>query len=635
MNKNQSVGMYVILAIVVLVFISTIFMSGPSTSTSEISYSNFLQKLENKEFSKIEKYDDMLIAIPKEQPAQEEAANNGTQKNTVSPFLSAENRNVQAPTVQFKVQIPTNDTELLDKLNNSDADITVKKAPETNQLAGNIGTFVIILFAIISLGLMIKAIQAGGSQAMSFGKSKAKMLLDSKVKTTFNDVAGIDEEKKELEEIVDFLKNGEKYMKLGAKIPKGVLLVGPPGTGKTLMAKAVAGEASVPFFSISGSDFVEMFVGVGASRVRDLFEQAKKHQPCIIFIDEIDAVGRQRGAGLGGGHDEREQTLNQLLVEMDGFDVNTNIIVIAATNRPDILDNALLRPGRFDRQIYINAPDVKGREQILEVHSKNKKLDKDVDLKVLAKRTPGFTGADLQNLLNESALLAARNNETKITMNDIDRSIDRVIAGVEKRSKVLTDADKELTSYHEVGHALIDKLLPDANELHKVSIIPRGMALGVTWTRPKDESVHVSKAKLLAKITVSLGGRAAEEIVYGKDNVSTGASQDLINVTDMARKMVTAWGMSEKLGTMAYGKNQENVFMGRDFGHQRDYSEQVAYEIDQEIKSIVDDRYELAKRLLTENRDMLEKISKELLDKETIDDKEFEQIMESVKQARM
>ena len=481
---------------------------------------------------------------------------------------------------------------------------------------------------------MIKAIQAGGSQAMSFGKSKAKMLLDSKVKTTFNDVAGIDEEKKELEEIVDFLKNGEKYMKLGAKIPKGVLLVGPPGTGKTLMAKAVAGEASVPFFSISGSDFVEMFVGVGASRVRDLFEQAKKHQPCIIFIDEIDAVGRQRGAGLGGGHDEREQTLNQLLVEMDGFDVNTNIIVIAATNRPDILDNALLRPGRFDRQIYINAPDVKGREQILEVHAKNKKLDKDVDLKVLAKRTPGFTGADLQNLLNESALLAARNGESKISMNDIDRSIDRVIAGVEKRSKVLTDADKELTSYHEVGHALIDKLLPDANELHKVSIIPRGMALGVTWTRPKDESVHVSKAKLLAKIAVSLGGRAAEEIVYGKDNVSTGASQDLKNVTDIARKMVTAWGMSDKLGTMAYGKNQENVFMGRDFGHQRDYSEQVAYEIDQEIKRIVDERYELAKQLLSENRDMLEKISKELLDKETIDDKEFEELMNSVKAQR-
>lgn len=634
MNKSQSMGMYVILAIVVLVFISTIFMTGPSTSTSEISYTNFLQKLKNKEFSKIEKYDDMIIAIPKEQPNQQKEAGKATNKNTVSPFLTPETKNIQAPLYQYKVQIPANDNELMDKLNNSQADITVKKAPETNQLAGNIGTFIIILFAVISLGLMIKAIQAGGSQAMSFGKSKAKMLLDSKVKTTFKDVAGIDEEKKELEEIVDFLKNGEKYMKLGAKIPKGVLLVGPPGTGKTLMAKAVAGEASVPFFSISGSDFVEMFVGVGASRVRDLFEQAKKHQPCIIFIDEIDAVGRQRGAGLGGGHDEREQTLNQLLVEMDGFDVNTNIIVIAATNRPDILDNALLRPGRFDRQIYINAPDVKGREQILEVHAKNKKLDKDVDLKVLAKRTPGFTGADLQNLLNESALLAARKGEDKITMDDVDSSIDRVIAGVEKRSKVLTDEDKELTSYHEVGHALIDKLLPDANELHKVSIIPRGMALGVTWTRPKDERVHVSKAKLLAKIAVSLGGRAAEEIVYGKEKVSTGASQDLINVTDIARKMVTAWGMSDKLGPMAYGKNQENVFMGRDFGHQRDYSEQVAFEIDEEIKNIVDERYELAKKLLTENRDMLEEISKELLDKETIDDKEFEQIMDRVRSAR-
>jgi len=633
MNKSQSMGMYVILAIVVMVFISTIFMSGPTTSTSEISYTNFLQKLDNKEFTKIEKYDDMIIAVPKEQPAaKEEKKSDG--KNLTSPFLTQETKNSQSPLFQYKVQIPSNDQELMDKLNTSNADVTVKKAPETNQLAGNIGTFIIVLFAIISLGLMIKAIQAGGSQAMSFGKSKAKMLLDSKVKTTFKDVAGIDEEKKELEEIVDFLKNGEKYMKLGAKIPKGVLLVGPPGTGKTLMAKAVAGEASVPFFSISGSDFVEMFVGVGASRVRDLFEQAKKHQPCIIFIDEIDAVGRQRGAGLGGGHDEREQTLNQLLVEMDGFDVNTNIIVIAATNRPDILDNALLRPGRFDRQIYINAPDVKGREQILEVHAKNKKLDKDVDLKVLAKRTPGFTGADLQNLLNESALLAARKGEDKISMDDIDCSIDRVIAGVEKRSKVLTDKDKELTSYHEVGHALIDKLLPEANELHKVSIIPRGMALGVTWTRPKDESVHVSKAKLLAKIAVSLGGRAAEEIVYGKENVSTGASQDLINVTDMARKMVTAWGMSDKLGPMAYGKNQENVFMGRDFGHQRDYSEQVAFEIDEEIKHIVDERYELAKRLLSENRDMLEAISRELLDKETIDDKEFEEIMNRVRGGR-
>ena len=627
MNKNQSAGMYIVLAIIFMVFTASVFMSGPATDTKELTYSEFLQKLDKGEFSKVEKAEDFLIAVPKEQPKAEEV---NKEETPLNPFAVEK----KVPLKQYKVLTPKDDS-LMGKLEKANVDLSVKKPSESAQMISLLGGALLPLLLIIFLVILAKSIQAGGSQAMSFGKSKAKMLLDSKVKTTFKDVAGIDEEKKELEEIVDFLKHGEKYVKLGARIPKGVLLVGPPGTGKTLMAKAVAGEAGVPFFSISGSDFVEMFVGVGASRVRDLFEQAKKHQPCIIFIDEIDAVGRQRGAGLGGGHDEREQTLNQLLVEMDGFDENTNIIVIAATNRPDILDNALLRPGRFDRQIYINAPDVKGREAILEVHAKNKKLDKDVDLKILAKRTPGFTGADLQNLLNESALLAARNGEDLITMEDVDKSIDRVIAGVEKRSKVLTDADKELTSYHEVGHALIDKLLPDANELHKVSIIPRGMALGVTWTRPKDESVHVSKAKLLAKIAVSLGGRAAEEIVYGKDKVSTGASQDLINVTDMARKMVTAWGMSEKLGTMAYGKNQENVFMGRDFGHQRDYSEQVAYEIDQEIKRIVDERYELAKKLLSENRDMLERISKELLDKETIDEKEFEEIMNRVKAERV
>ncbi len=625
MNKNQSVGMYIVLAIVALVFISSVFMSGPATSTSEISYSDFLQKLDNGEFKSIQKADEFLIAIPKEQPQAE----NKTPEVPASPFAVEK----KAPLIQYKVLTP-NDPNLMSRLEKANVEIAVKKPSESSQMLGILGSLILPLMFVIFIIILAKSLQAGGSQAMSFGKSKAKMLLDSKVKTTFKDVAGIDEEKKELEEIVDFLKNGEKYIKLGARIPKGVLLVGPPGTGKTLMAKAVAGEAGVPFFSISGSDFVEMFVGVGASRVRDLFEQAKKHQPCIIFIDEIDAVGRQRGAGLGGGHDEREQTLNQLLVEMDGFDENTNIIVIAATNRPDILDNALLRPGRFDRQIYINAPDVKGREEILKVHAKNKQLEPDVDLKVLAKRTPGFTGADLQNLLNESALLAARNNESKISMEDIDNSIDRVIAGVEKKSRVLTDEDKELTSYHEVGHALIDKLLKDANELHKVSIIPRGMALGVTWTRPKDEKVHVSKAKLLAKITVSLGGRAAEEIVYGPDRVSTGASQDLINVTNIARKMVTAWGMSEKLGTMAYGKNEENVFMGRDFGHQRDYSEQVAYEIDTEIKQIVDERYALAKELLNQNRDMLEAISRELLEKETIDEKEFEEIMNKVKSER-
>lgn len=631
MNKSQSAGMYIVLAIVVILFVSSVFVSGPTTKVSEISYSNFLERLDKGEFKKIEKSDDFLVAIPKVQPE-------ATAKKTVAPTMNNPfgiPETAKAPTLKYKVLTPTYDPELMKRLDASDADIQVTRASESSKTIGNLLSYLLLpILFLVFLAVMAKSIQAGGSQAMSFGKSKAKMLLDSKVKTTFKDVAGIDEEKKELEEIVDFLKNGDKYIKLGARIPKGVLLVGPPGTGKTLMAKAVAGEAGVPFFSISGSDFVEMFVGVGASRVRDLFEQAKKHQPCIIFIDEIDAVGRQRGAGMGGGHDEREQTLNQLLVEMDGFDENTNIIVIAATNRPDILDNALLRPGRFDRQIYINAPDVRGREQILKVHAKNKQLEPEVDLKTLAKRTPGFTGADLQNLLNEAALLAARKNKEKISMGDIDNSIDRVIAGIEKKSKVLTDEDKELTSYHEVGHALLAKLLKDADELHKVSIIPRGYALGVTWTKPKDEKVHTNKAKLLAQITVSLGGRAAEEIVYGKDRVSTGASQDLINVTNIARKMVTAWGMSDRLGNMAYGKNQENVFMGRDFGHQRDYSEQVAFEIDEEMKRIVDAKYEEAKKLLSSNRDMLEAIAKELLDKETIDAEEFQDIMNRVEHER-
>ncbi len=631
MNKNQSAGMYIILGVLVMVFVSSILMAGPTTTTKELKYSTFLEKLANKEFKSIEKAHDYLIAVPIEQPQQEVAEQETPTNDLTSSFLMPQEK--RRPQLRYKVMTP-DDPTLTQKIEDSGIEFSVAKPSESSQLLSLFGSLLIPILFFVFILIMIKSIQAGGSQAMSFGKSKAKMLLDSKVKTTFQNVAGIDEEKKELEEIVDFLKNGSKYIKLGAKIPKGVLLVGPPGTGKTLMAKAVAGEAGVPFFSISGSDFVEMFVGVGASRVRDLFEQAKKHQPCIIFIDEIDAVGRQRGAGLGGGHDEREQTLNQLLVEMDGFDETTNIIVIAATNRPDILDNALLRPGRFDRQIYINAPDVKGREQILNVHAKNKQISPEVDLKILAKRTPGFTGADLQNLLNEAALLAARNDKNQIEMDDIDSSIDRVIAGIEKKSKVMTEQDKELTSYHEVGHALIAKLVKDSNELHKVSIIPRGYALGITWTRPKDEKVHTSKSQLLAQITVSLGGRAAEEIVYGKEKVSTGASQDLSTVTNLARKMVTAWGMSDKLGNMTYGKNQENVFMGRDFGHQRDYSEQVAYEIDQEIKNIIDERYDYAKKLLTDNRDMLEEISKELLEKETIDEKEFEEIMKKVEEQR-
>lgn len=549
--------------------------------------------------------------------------------------------NIQVPTGKLYITLRDNQqrtlyvsdvVEMQELIKSYNIDPIVKDVPQENWFLTELLPLLLLLVVMVFMFSMMNAQNAGnggGGKMMNFGRSRARLTTGGEVK--LKDVAGLREEKEDLEEIIDFLKDPAKYTKVGARIPKGVLLEGAPGTGKTLLAKAIAGEANVPFFSISGSDFVEMFVGVGASRVRDLFADAKKNAPCIVFIDEIDAVARRRGTGMGGGHDEREQTLNQLLVEMDGFDENTNIIVIAATNRPDILDNALLRPGRFDRQIYINAPDVRGREQILKVHAKNKKLDEAVDLKTLAKRTPGFTGADLQNLLNEAALLAARNNKDLISMDDIDNSIDRVIAGIEKKSKVMTDEDKELTSYHEVGHALLAKLLKDADELHKVSIIPRGYALGVTWTKPKDEKVHTNKAKLLAQITVSLGGRAAEEIIYGKDRVSTGASQDLINVTNIARKMVTAWGMSDKLGNMAYGKNQENVFMGRDFGHQRDYSEQVAFEIDEEMKRIVDEKYEEAKRLLSDNRNVLEAIARELLDKETIEAKEFDEIMERVR----
>ena len=630
MKNNQSVGVYIIVAIIAAIIACMAFL-GPTTSTDEISYSQFLKKVQLGEISSVLISKDTLYAVPKVDNKQTETKENTTSKNE---FLNSLAASQKAPEIQYKVTIPSDTDSLYKVLEENSVDINVKK-PQEGSILSTIGSILVPVFFIIMIIFILKGIQQGGSAAMNFGKSRAKMLQESKVKITFNDVAGIDEERQELEEIVDFLKNPEKYTKLGAKIPKGVLLVGAPGTGKTLMAKAVAGEAGVPFFSISGSDFVEMFVGVGASRVRDLFEQAKKHQPCIIFIDEIDAVGRQRGAGLGGGHDEREQTLNQLLVEMDGFDENTNIIVIAATNRPDILDTALLRPGRFDRQIYISLPDIKGREDILKVHSKNKVLNPSVDLKVLAKRTSGFTGADLRNLLNEAALLAARNNEENISMDDIDKSIDRVEAGIEKKSKVLTDEDKETTAYHEVGHALINVLLEDSrNELHKVSIIPRGYALGITWSRPKDERVHTSKNDLLCQIAITLGGRAAEEIVYGKDNVSTGASSDLQKVSETARKMVMSWVMSDTLGNLTYGKSQEHIFMGRDFGHQRDYSEQVAFEIDEEVKSIVDNQYKKVLELLTENRDILDALSHELLEKETMDADEFIESVKKIKERR-
>ncbi len=633
MNKSQSTGIWIVVILLVLCLGSMLFPA-QTTSTQDISYSQFLTKVKSGQIESVQIDRDLLIAKPVKQKnnaqkVQEPAGNT----NSFAGVMGAKRLAVE-PSIQYRVMIPLNDDSLYQKLEASKVDINVKKPSDSSQLIAILSTVLPLLLIIGFVVLMAKTLQSGGSQAMSFGKSKAKLLLDSKVKVTFNDVAGIDEEKQELEEIVDFLKNGEKYIKLGAKIPKGVLLVGVPGTGKTLMAKAVAGEAGVPFFSISGSDFVEMFVGVGASRVRDLFEQAKKHQPCIIFIDEIDAVGRQRGAGMGGGHDEREQTLNQLLVEMDGFDENTNIIVIAATNRPDILDNALLRPGRFDRQIVVHRPDILGREQILKVHAKNKPLADDVDLKVLAKRTPGFTGADLQNLLNEAALLAARKNQDKIDMPDLEEAIDKVIAGPEKKSRIISDEEKENTAYHEVGHALLAKLLKNTDPLHKVSIIPRGMALGVTMTLPEKDHLTLKKSQLLDRITMLLGGRVAEEIIYGPDSITTGAQNDLEKVTATARNMVTTYGMSFKMGNMAYGKSEEHVFMGRDFGHSRDYSEEIAADIDREVKKIVDERYNLAKELLLGNRDMLEVIAKELLERETLDEEEFEEIMKRVEEKR-
>lgn len=617
MNKSQSVGIWIVVALLVLSLVSMLF-TGTTTTTKDLSYSDFLKKVKNHEIKSIEIEKDMLIARP---------------VNATIP-VSKENKLQQPATLQYRVMIPINDNTLYPLLESYNVNVAIKKPSDSSSFLGFLSTALPLLLIIGIFVIMAKTLQSGGSQAMSFGKSKAKLMLDNKVKITFKDVAGIDEEKQELEEIVDFLKNGEKYMKLGAKIPKGVLLLGAPGTGKTLMAKAVAGEAGVPFFSISGSDFVEMFVGVGASRVRDLFEQAKKHHPCIIFIDEIDAVGRQRGAGLGGGHDEREQTLNQLLVEMDGFDESVNVIVIAATNRPDILDNALLRPGRFDRQIVIHKPDILGREQILEVHAKNKPLDEDVDVKTLAKRTPGFTGADLQNLLNEASLLAARHDQSKITMRNIEEAIDKIVAGTEKKSRIITDEEKENTAYHEVGHALLHYFFKNSDPLHKVSIIPRGMALGVTWSLPEKDYLTMKKSQLLDNISVFMGGRVAEEMIYGSENITTGAQNDIERATELARKMVTTWGMSEKMGNMTYGKSQEHVFMGRDFGHTRDFSEEIAAELDKEVKKIIDERYDLAKQCLIENRDMLDAVAKELLERETLDEKEVTEIMDRVKNER-
>lgn len=486
-----------------------------------------------------------------------------------------------------------------------------------------------LLLLVVIMVFFMRQLQAGGSKAMSFGKNKARMLSENQNKTTFKDVAGIDEAKEEVQEIVDFLKNPKKFTKLGGRIPKGILLVGSPGTGKTLLARAIAGEAGVPFFIISGSDFVEMFVGVGASRVRDLFVQAKRHCPCIIFVDELDAVGRHRGAGLGGGHDEREQTLNQLLVEMDGFESNEGIILMAATNRPDVLDPALLRPGRFDRQVVVPRPDVRGREEILKVHSRNTPLEDDVKLSVIARSTPGFSGADLENLVNESALHAARFGKTKITMEDFEFAKDKVIMGAERKSLIISDSEKKITAYHEAGHALVARLTPGTDPIHKVTIIPRGMALGVTQQLPVEDRYTLSRTNLNATIMVLLGGRAAEELVFGER--TSGAGNDLERVTDIARRMVCEWGMSEKVGPITFGKGDEQIFLGKEIAKQKDYSEETAIDIDNEKKSIVTINYEKARTLLEDNIDLLHKVAEVLLDKEVIDGKELDELIKNNK----
>lgn len=486
--------------------------------------------------------------------------------------------------------------------------------PSSGSLVSSILVPLILYAALFGIFMVVLRKSAGAQgQALNFGKTKANQVRD--IKGRFNDVAGAEEEKQELQEIVDFLKHPKKYTDIGARIPRGVLLVGPPGTGKTLFAKAVAGEANVPFFSISGSDFVEMFVGVGASRVRDLFEQAQKNMPCIIFIDEIDAVGRQRGAGLGGGNDEREQTLNQLLVQMDGFEASSSIIVMAATNRADILDPALMRPGRFDRQIYVNVPDVKGREEIFKVHSRNKPLASDINFKSLARLTPGFTGADIENILNESAILAARADRKIITMKDISEAVNKVMAGPAKKSRLITESDKRITAYHESGHAIVAKLMKHCDDVHEVSIIPRGMAAGYTITLPENDDNHMTKGKLLDDIAMMLGGRAAEEIVI--QDISTGASNDIQRATQLARKMVTEWGMSDSIGNMYLGSSEE-VFLGRDYQTHLNYSEEVAAKIDEEVKTIIDTQYQVALNILKSNRPIMDAMVKALYEKETI-----------------
>jgi len=523
---------------------------------------------------------------------------------------------------KFVVQLPFPDPELPKKLSEKGVNVTARvRINIFNFLIQVVPAFLFLLFFI----LMIRQLQSGPNQAFSFGKSRAKLVTPSKERITFKDVAGVDEAKEELKEVVEFLKHPDRYIKLGARIPKGVILVGPPGCGKTLLAKAVAGEANVPFFSISGSDFVEMFVGVGAARVRDLFDTAKKHSPCIIFIDEIDAVGRVRGAGIGGGHDEREQTLNALLVEMDGFETNQGIIVLAATNRPDILDYALLRPGRFDRRVVIDLPDVKGRYEILKVHTRKIPLSKDVDLEVIARTTPGFTGADIQNLTNEAALIAARKKKKKVTMEDIEEAKDKILMGVERKSMLLREDEKRLISYHEAGHTIVSFFTPHTDPIHKVTIIPRGFALGTTQQLPLDDRRTYSKDYLVAQLRTLMGGRSAEEVVFG--TISTGAGNDIERATNIAKRMVCEWGMSEKLGPISFGYSDEEVFLGRDFAIRKEYSEETARIIDSEVMRFVNEAYEYAKKLIQDKIELLHKLADALLKNETLTGEEVKRIL--------
>ncbi len=562
--------------------------SGQSANKSELSYTGFIQQVQQKKVESVTITNDHGI---------KGKLKNGTEFNSYAP----------------------SDETLIKTLQDNGVEITAAPPEQPAWWMSLLGSAIPIIILVVLFFFIMQQTQGGGGRVMNFGKSRAKLMGEGNVKVSFKDVAGAEEAKQELEEVVEFLKDPGKFTTIGAKIPKGVLLAGPPGTGKTLLAKAVAGEAGVPFFTISGSDFVEMFVGVGASRVRDLFTQAKKNAPCIIFIDEIDAVGRQRGAGLGGGHDEREQTFNQLLVEMDGFGANEGIITIAATNRPDILDPALLRPGRFDRQVIVGRPDLRGREAILKVHARNKPLADDVDLKIIAKKTPGFTGADLSNLLNEAALLAARLNKKVITMAEVEEASEKVSMGPERRSHIVSDKDRKLTAYHESGHAIVAHLLPHADPVHKVTIIPRGAAGGYTMMLPTEEQNYKTKSQLLADIRVALGGRIAEALIL--DEISTGASGDLQSVTNTARAMVTRWGMSDELGPIVFGEQQEQIFLGKNLGHERNYSEEIAAKIDSEIHRIVEEAYKDVTKLLSDNEKFLHDMANALLEEETIDAK--------------